>query len=165
MKHWIAYLSLLPLLLLTACNSVFDPVNHTQLQVGVPKGEEKTRMTVPASERETVSQVLKEVATRHHYEDRTAISLIPETICSYAQPDVKNPISFRAWVSHERIVVDVVQRRPDVAGESLAYSKLREELEDELNKHFGDRVNLVHKTKQAESRLISPTPVPPLSPP
>jgi hypothetical protein len=119
-------------------------------------------MTVPVSERETVREVIKNLATRHHYEDRTAISLTPDTICSYAQPDVHYPISIRAWVNHERIVIDVVQRRPDVAGESVAYSKVREELEGELDKHFGNRLGVVHKTRQAESRVVNakPTPAP-----
>lgn len=157
MKHWIACLSLSALSFLTAC----DTVNHSQLQVGVPKGEEKTRLSVPAPERETVRQVLKELATRHHYEDRTAISLIPETIASYAQPDVKYPISIRAWVSKERIIIDLVQRRPDAAGETLAYSKLRDELMEALETNFGDRLRLMPKTKEAESRVVAPTPVPP----
>lgn len=152
MKHWIACLPLLGLLSVTGC----DTVNHSQLQIGVPKGEEKTRANVPASERETVAHALKAIATQHHYEDRTKISLIPDTICSYAQPDVKNPISFRAWVSTNRIVIDVVQVPPDAAGESLAYSQIRDELTTELEKTFGDRLSLVGKTRQAESRIINP---------
>ena len=148
MKHWIACLSLVCLLWSTGC----DTVNHSQLQVLVPKGEEKTRATVPASERNSVQQVLKDIATQHHYEDRTKISLIPDTICSYAQPDVKNPISIRAWVDKQRIIIDIVQERPDAAGETLAYTKLREQVMAELEQHFGDRVALVGKTRQAESR-------------
>jgi hypothetical protein len=148
MKHWIACLSLVSLLCLTGC----DSVNHSQLQVLAPKGEAKTRVTVPASEREAVQQILKEIATRHHYEDRTKLSLVPETICSYAQPDVKYPISFRAWVQKERIVIDLTQVPPDIAGESTAYVKIRDEITSELDKQFGERVTMVGKTRQAETR-------------
>jgi len=147
MKHWIACLSLFSLCLVVGC----DTLNHSQLQIVVPRGEEKTRLTVPASERETVKQILGEIAARRHFEDRIAISLIPDTICSWAQPDVKYPISVRAWVSKPRIIIDIVQKRPDAGGETDAYRTLREQIVSELDKQFGSRVTLVHKTKQAQS--------------
>jgi hypothetical protein len=148
MKHWMACLSLLSLILFTGC----DSINHSQLQIGVPRGEEKTRTTVPASERETVKQVLTDLAGRRHFEDRTALSLIPDTICSFAQPDVKYPISIRAWVDKKRIVIDLVQTRPDAAGETEAYRTLREQMMEELKKQFGPRLTFVPRTEQAESR-------------
>jgi hypothetical protein len=152
MKHWIACLSVASLLWTTGC----DTVMHSQLQIQVPRGEEKTRLTVPASERETVATILKEIATEKHFEDRTKLSLVPDTICSYAQPDVKYPISMRAWVSNQHIIIDLVQAPPDAAGESIAYRNLREELTDELQKQFGPRVTLVNRNKQAESKIVTP---------
>jgi hypothetical protein len=157
MKHWIACLSFVSLLWLTGC----DTVNHSQLQIQAPRGEEKTRVTVPASEREAVAQILKDLATKKHFEDRTQLSLIPDTICSHAQPDVRYPISMRAWVAKERIIIDLVQTPPDAAGESLTYQKLREELTAELEQQFGGRVALVGKTRQAESRIVAPAPIEP----
>jgi hypothetical protein len=142
MKHWIACLAVV-VLLLTGC----DTFNHSQIQVLPPRGEEPARASVPISEREAVKQVVSEIATKLHYEDRTAISLTPETICSYAQPDVKNPISIKAWVTKDRILIDIFQRPPE-AGETLAYQRLRDQIMGELKAKFGNRLTLVHKMDQ-----------------
>jgi hypothetical protein len=157
MKHWIACLSLLSVGLVTGC----DTINHSQLQVVVPRGEEKTRKSVPASERETIKQIVTELANRRHFEDRTALSLVPDTICSFAQPDVKYPISIRAWVEKPRIIIDIVQTRPDAAGETEAYRTLREQLQEELDKQFGPRVIMVNKMNHAQSRVTPANPPPP----
>jgi uncharacterized lipoprotein YajG len=151
MKHWIACLSLFSLWLVTGC----DTVNHTQLQVAVPTADRKTRTTVPASERETVKQIVTELANRRHFEDRTALSLIPDTICSFAQPDVRYPISIRAWVDKPRIIIDIVQTRPDTAGETEAYRTLREQLQEDLEKQFGSRALMVPRMQQAQSRTTT----------
>ena len=147
MKHWIACLAVV-VLLVTGC----DTVNHSQIQVLPPRGDEPIRgatapATVPISEREAVKQVLTEIATKLHYEDRTAISLTPETICSFAQPDVKHPISIKAWVSKDRISIDLFHRPPE-AGETLAYQKLRDQIMSELKAKFGNRLTLIHKMDQ-----------------
>jgi hypothetical protein len=150
MKHWIACLSLVTLLLVTAC----DTVNHSQLQIRAPRGEEKTRVSVPASERETVKKVIQQIAKQWNFEDRSKISLVPDTICSYAQPDAKFPLGIRAWVVKERIIIDLTQKPPELAGESAGYHRIREQLTSELEKRFGDRLVLVHKTRQAQTRVV-----------
>jgi len=132
MKHWIACLTLLTSLLAAGC----DTVNHSQLQVLPPKGETKARVTVPASERESVKKVLTDIATKLHFEDRTQLSLMPEIICSFAQPDVKYPMRVVAWVAKDRICIDLFQRPPE-AGETEAYRKLRDEIMSELEKNSG----------------------------
>jgi hypothetical protein len=142
MKHWIACLAVV-VLLVTGC----DTVNHSQIQVLPPRGEEPARASVPIGEREAVKQVIAEIATKRHFEDRTAISLTPETICSYAQPDVKHPISIKAWVTKDRISIDLFQRPPE-AGETLAYQRLRDQIMGELKAKFGNRLTLVHKMDQ-----------------
>jgi hypothetical protein len=142
MKHWIACLAVVALFL-TGC----DTVNHSQIQVVPPRGEEPSRASVPISEREAVKQVITEIATKLHFEDRTAISLTPETICSFAQPDVKHPISIKAWVTKDRISIDLFQRPPE-AGETLAYQRLRDQIMGELKAKFGNRLTLVHKMDQ-----------------
>ena len=142
MKHWIACLAVV-VLLVTGC----DTVNHSQIQVVPPRGEEPARASVPISEREAVKQAITEIATKLHYEDRTAISLTPETLCSFAQPDVKHPISIKAWVVKDRISIDLFQRPPE-AGETLAYQKLRDQIMSELKAKFGNRLTLVHKVDQ-----------------
>src|SRR5262245_7788001 len=152
MKHWMACLSFCAVLILTGCESVmtltgFDTVNHTQLQVVAPKAEQKTRVTVPASDREAVKQALAEIGVKYHLEDRTKLSLVPETISSYAQPDVKYPIHFVAWAAKDRIVIDLFHKPPEV-GETEAYRKMRDQIMEELEKHFGDRLVLVPKTNQ-----------------
>lgn len=149
MKHWIACLSLLTLLLATAC----DTVNHSQLQVRPPVGKQKTFVTVPASEREAVRAVLEKVAKEWYFEDRTKISLIPDTICSYAQPDAKQPLGVRAWAQKGSIVIDITQKPTEMAGESSAYRRLRDRLVEDLEKAFGDRLGMVGKMRQAQSRV------------
>ncbi len=143
MKHWIACLSLLAALFTTGC----DTVNHSQIQVLSPKGDAKTRATVPVSDREFVKQVLKDIATKLRFEDRTKLSLIPEAICSYAQPDVKHPMRVVAWVSHDRICIDLFQKPPE-AGETEAYRQLRDQIISELEKQFGERLTLVNKMNE-----------------
>ena len=143
MKHWIACLSLLVVLLSIGC----DTVNHSQIQILAPAGAAATGVSVPAAEREAVKQVLTEIATRLRFEDRTALSLIPETICSYAQPDMKFPMRIVAWVAKDRISIDLFQKPPE-AGETEAYRKLRDQIMSELQKQFGDRLTLVHKMDQ-----------------
>jgi hypothetical protein len=143
MKHWIACLSSLVLLTLTGC----DTVTHSQLHVLAPRPERGATATVPASERDTVKRVLTDIATQHRFEDRTEISLTPNTICSYAQPDVKHPISLKAWVAGDHICIDIFQRPPST-GETLAYRGLRDEIMSQLREHFGTRLKLVHKMNQ-----------------
>lgn len=145
MKHWIACLSLVALLAVTGC----DTVNHSQIQILAPKPERGTPAiaSVPASEREAVKQILTDIATTHRFEDRTELSLVPETICSFAQPDVKYPISLKAWVSKDRISIDLFQRPPET-GETEVYRKLRVEIMSRLKERFGDRLQLIHKMNQ-----------------
>ena len=145
MKHWIACLSSLVVLAVTGC----DTVNHSQIQVLAPKPATRSATaTVPASEIQTVKQVLSDIATRLRFEDRTEVSITPGTICSYAQPDVKYPISLKAWVAGDRIAIDLFQRPPET-GETEAYRKLRNEIIAQLKQTFGDRLTLVHKMNQA----------------
>jgi hypothetical protein len=143
MKHWIACLSSLILLTVTGC----DTVTHSQLHVLAPKPERRGTATVPAAERDTVKRILSDIATQHRFEDRTEISITPNTICSYAQPDVKHPISLKAWVAGDRICIDIFQRPPGT-GETLAYRKLRDEIMAQLKEQFGSRLKLVHKMNQ-----------------
>jgi hypothetical protein len=146
MKHWIAGLSLVVALVVTGC----DTVNHSQIQVVPPKTERGTPAvaTVPAAERMAVKQVLTEIAVKHRFEDRTDLSLIPETICSFAQPDVKHPLRIVAWVTKDRISIDLFQKPPGT-GETIAYRNLREEVMSALDKQFGSRLKLIHKMDQA----------------
>jgi hypothetical protein len=145
MKHWIAGLFSALVLVLTGC----DTTNHSQIQIRPPVTERGAPAvaTVPASERAAVKQVLSELATRLRFEDRTAISLIPDTICSYAQPDVKHPIRIVAWATKDRISIDLFQKPPET-GETEAYRKIREEIMATLRKQFGSRLSLIHKMDQ-----------------
>lgn len=152
MKHWIACLSSLALFALVGC----DTVNHSQIQVLAPKpSSRKATAVVPASERDTVKRILTDIATRLRFEDRTGISITPDTICSYAQPDVKNPISIKAWVAGDRIAIDIFQRPPGT-GETIAYRNLRDEIMTQLKQHFGERLQLVHKMDQAGRGTVAP---------
>ncbi len=152
MKHWIACLSSLVLLAVTGC----DTVNHSQIQVLAPKPATRSATpTVPASEIQAVKQVLSDIATRLRFEDRTGISITPGTICSYAQPDVKYPISIKAWVAGDRIAIDIFQRPPET-GETEAYRKLRGEIMAQLKAQFGSRLQLVNKMNQASGGSPKP---------
>jgi hypothetical protein len=152
MKHWIAGLSLLLIVVATGC----DSVNHSQLHILPPKVERGAPpvATVPAAERQTVKQILTEIALRHRFEDRTDLSLIPETICSFAQPDVKHPMRIVAWVSDNRISIDLFQKPPE-AGETEAYRKLREEVMSALEKDFGGRLTQAGKLDQVSGGASS----------
>ena len=151
MKHWIACSLSLFALIITGC----DTVNHAQLQVLAPKAERRAGAAISAPEREAVKQTISEIALRWRLEDRTGISLTPDTICSYAQPDVKYPISIKAWASSDRISVDIFQPPPEV-GESGAYQKFRNEVMSALKKQFGERVKLVQKLDEVSSNAIKP---------
>lgn len=107
--------------------------------------------TIVTADREAVKQIVTEVATRWRFEDRTAISLTPDTLCSFAQPDVKYPISVKAWMAGDRISVDIQQPPPEV-GESAVYQRFRNEVMSGLEKHFGERVKQVQKMNQATAR-------------
>lgn len=119
------------------------------MQVLAPKPATRSATaTVPASEIQAVKRVLSDMATRLRYEERTEISITPGTICSYAQPDVKHPISIKAWSAGDRIVIDIFHR-PPATGETLAYRQLRDDIMAQLKDQFGDRLKLVNKMNQA----------------
>ena len=143
MKHWIACSLSLFVLVITGC----DTVNHAQLQVIAPHAERGVVATTSSSERDVVKQVITEIAVRWRLEDRTSLSLTPETICSYAQVDVKHPISIKAWVASDRVSIDIFQPPPEV-GESGAYQNFRNEVMSALKKQFGERLKQVQKLDQ-----------------
>lgn len=147
MKHWIACSLVLSALLLAGC----DSVNHAQFNVLPPKVERGMTATIVTADREAVKQIVSEVAVRWRFEDRTAISLTPDTLCSFAQPDVKHPISVKAWMADGRISVDIQQPPPEV-GESAVYQRFRNEILSGLEKQFGERVKQVQKMNQATGR-------------
>ncbi len=151
MKHWIACSLVLSALFLAGC----DTVNHAQLHVVTPKVERGMKATITSADRETVKQIVTEIATRWRFEDRTGISLTPDTLCSYSQPDVKHPISVKAWVAGDRISVDVQQPPPEV-GESLVYQRFRNEVMTALKGKFGERVKLSQKMDHVSSRTVHP---------
>jgi hypothetical protein len=147
MKHWIACPLVLSALLLAGC----DSVNHAQFHVVAPKVERGMTATIVTADREAVKRIVSEVAVRWRFEDRTAISLTPDTLCSFAQPDVKHPISVKAWMAGDRISVDIQQPPPEV-GESAVYQRFRNDVMSGLEKHFGERVKQVQKMNQATAR-------------
>ena len=111
--------------------------------------------TQDASERDVVKQVITEIAVRWRLEDRTSISLTPDTICSYAQPDVKHPISIKAWAAADRVSIDILQP-PSEVGESGAYQNFRNEVMSALKKQFGERLKLVQKMDQVSGGASKP---------
>jgi hypothetical protein len=147
MKHWIACPLVLSAWLLAGC----DSVNHAQFHVVPPKVERGMTATIVTADREAVKRIVSEVAVRWRFEDRTAISLTPDTLCSFAQPDVKYPISVKAWMAGDRISVDIQQPPPEV-GETAVYQRFRNEVISGLEKHFGERVKQVQKMNQTTAR-------------
>lgn len=154
MKHWIACFLLGIGLLGSGC----DSVNQSQVQV-LPKRTVTgtTVATVPANERAAVKDALQQIALKHKLEDHTALSLYPDIICDYyqpvtVQPPSKNPIRLTAWVTGNRIVVDLRQKSVE-GGEPIAYQNLREQILADLKERFGDRVTVVPKTQQATARV------------
>lgn len=147
MKHWIACSALFSLLFVAGCESL----THSQLRVGPPPAERRARAVLPASDRETIKQLLSEIGTKHRMEDRTGASLVPDTLCSYQEIDKKYPLRFVAWVKDQNVYVDIFQRPPE-AGETMAYQKLRDEIMTALDSQFGNRLQLVPKIDQVSSK-------------
>src|SRR5215207_5115276 len=106
MKHWIAIFGLGLVLVSTGC----DTVKHSQLGVSPPPTERRVRADLPAADRQAVKQLLSEIGTKYRMEDRTSLSLIPDTLCSYSEVDKKNSMRFVAWVRDENVYVDIFQR-------------------------------------------------------
>jgi hypothetical protein len=143
MKHWIAIFGLGLILVTAGC----DTVSHSQLRVAPPATERRARAVLPAADRQTVKQVLSEIGTKYRMEDRTSLSLIPDTLCAYSEVDKKNSMRFVAWVKDQNVYVDIFQRPPET-GESEAYWNLREEIMRALDSQFGARFQMVPKMKQ-----------------
>lgn len=143
MKLWIASLALGLFLFTTGC----DTVSHTQLRVSPPPGERRARAVLPAADRQAVKQLLSEIGVKYRMEDRTALSLIPDTLCAYSEVDKKHEMRFVAWVKDQNLYVDIFQRPPET-GESEAYWKLREEIMSALDSQFGNRLRMVPKIDQ-----------------
>lgn len=148
MKHWIAFPSL-GLVLLVLLTAGCDTVNHSQLRVNPPPTERRSRAVLPAADRQAVKQVLSEIATKYRMEDRTALSLIPDTLCSYSEVDKKHSMRFVAWVKDQAVYIDIFQRPPET-GESEAYWRLREEIMNALDSQFGGRLGMVPKMDQVK---------------
>jgi hypothetical protein len=154
MKHWIACFLIVAGLSGSGC----DSINRSQIQVLPGRSRAGTAVaTVPATEREAVKQVLQQIALKHKFEDRTALSLHPDVLCDYyqpvtVQPPSKNPMRLTAWVSGDRIAIDLSQKSVE-GGESIAYQNLRKQIIDDLKERFGDRVAQVPKTRQVTARV------------
>jgi hypothetical protein len=153
MKHWIACLALGSMLFVVGC----DSMNHSQLRVSPPPVERRARAVLPAAERDAIKQMLSEIGTKYRLEDRTSLSLIPDTLCSYGEVDKKYPLRFVAWVKDQNVYVDIFQRPPE-AGETIAYQKLRNEIMGALDSQFGSRLQMIPKMNQVTSKApVTPT--------
>jgi hypothetical protein len=154
MKHWIARFLLVVGLLSSGC----DTINQSQIQVLPARPAAGTAVaTVPATEREATKQALQQIALTHKLEDRTALALHPDVLCDYyqpvtVQPPVKNPLRLTAWISGDKIVIDLTQKTVE-GGEPVAYQKLRDEIVTALTERFGARVTKVPKAQQATARV------------
>jgi hypothetical protein len=154
MKHWIACFLLVAGLLSGGC----DSINQSQIQVMPARTATGTAVaTAPATEREAVKQALQQIALKHKFEDRTALALHPDVLCDYyqpvtVQPPSKNPMRLTAWVSGDKIVIDLSQKSIE-GGESIAYQNLRNQIVTELTERFGNRVTQVPKNRQATARV------------
>ncbi len=130
-----------------------DTINHTQFQVAGQTAASGTRLAISSDDREAVRQTVQAAAQELHYEDRLSLSLTPNTIASYAEPDNENPITIVAWLKDQTIVVDIIQKPTDL-GESSAYRKVHDLLLASLKNRFGTRVEIVPLDKQISSRTV-----------
>ena len=154
MKHWIACSLLLVALLGSGC----DSVNQSQIQILPTQSTGGTAVAnVPASDRDAVKLALQQIASKHNFADLTGISLFSDIICDYyqsvtSQPPSKNPMRMAAWISHDRIVIDLSQKSIE-GGEEQAYQNLRKEIITDLKEQFGNRVVQMHKSQHATARV------------
>lgn len=150
MKHWIACSApVLALSVITLFSTGCDTVNRSQLRVAPPPAERRVQAVLPAADRDAIKQVLSEIAAKRRMEDRTSLSLIPDTVCAYSEVDKKNPIRFVAWVKNQNVYIDLFQRPPE-AGETESYRKLREEIMAALDSNFGKRLQMLPKMNQVQ---------------
>jgi hypothetical protein len=154
MKHWIACSLLSVMLLSSGC----DSVNQSQIQILPTRSTRGTAIaTVPASERNAVKLALQQIAAKYKFSDHTELSLHPDILCDYfqpvtTQPPSKNPMRLAAWISRDRVVIDLSQKSIE-GGEPMAYQNLRNQIVADLKQQFGNRVVLVPKTQHATARV------------
>ena len=123
-------------------------VLRTQYQVIGPTPVVGGRATVSAADQESVKEIVKAVAVKMRFEDRTDTSLVPGTLVRYAQPVRENPMTLIAWVNKGNVVVDFMQESP-VLGETEAYRGTKETLLLELRRAFGERLVVPAQKDQA----------------
>ena len=154
-KHCPELFAALVVLLAAGC----DTINHAQFQVAGQTAAGGTRLAISSDDREAVRQIVQAAAQQLHYEDRLPLSLTPNTIASYAEPDNENPITILAWVKDQTIVVDIIHRPTDL-GESSAYRKAHDLLLASLQNRFGTRVEVAPVDKQISTRTVFKHPNP-----
>jgi hypothetical protein len=104
-----------------------DTVNHTQYKVLGRSSVDGTHLAVSADQQEAVRQVLESVAKDLRFQNRTARSLVPNTIAAYGEMDKSNPISFVAYLDKGVIVIDIVHHNTE-PGESERYRKVQDRI-------------------------------------
>ena len=137
MKHHIVTLGVLLGLVSAGC----DTVNRTQYQVSGPASIEGVRASVSAADRAEVKEVLSAVATRLHFEDRTQVSLVPNTIVLFAQTERRDPVRILAWEKQGSIIIDITHT-PTTPGETAFYRRVQSTVFTELQNRFGPRATI-----------------------
>lgn len=123
-------------------------VLRTQYQVVGPTPAVGARVAVSADDQQKVKEIVKAVAVKMRFEDRTDTSLVPGTLVRYAQPVRENPMTLVAWVNKGNVIVDFMQESP-VLGETEAYRTTKDTLLLDLQRAFGDRLIVPAQKNQA----------------
>ena len=109
----------------------------------VPPAPELGKTTsLTDADRAMVVDILRQNASRLHLTDRTASSMIPETLAYYQATDADNPMKLVAWRQGDRILIDFMAASEEL-GEPLGYRNAREHLMADLQAAFGNRVQVV----------------------
>lgn len=141
MRLSVTLLAVLTTVLATGCNTL----NYSQDQVKGPVSEIGARLTLSASDREAVKEIVSAIAAQYKLRDMTRSSLVPGTVAYYAQMDVEYPMEIKVYTTGDQILVDVMQSNP--GGETSVFRQLRETVRYELDQRFGSRVYVTPATK------------------
>ncbi|HEY2981475.1 MAG TPA: hypothetical protein VGJ22_09865 [Anaerolineales bacterium] len=148
----LALLGVCVLLLCAGC----DTINHTQYQVLGRPTADGTRLAVSAGQQEAVRQVLQTVAKQLRFADRTARSVVPNTLASYGETDKLNPITFVAYLNKDVILIDIVHK-PTEIGESERYRKVQDAILSGLRQRLPpDYVTIPARGSQTRNVASSP---------
>jgi len=134
MKHWIACLPLFAALFLIGLR---HGQPYSNPNPPPKKVHREHRLTISASDREAVKQVLTDIATKRHFEERTQLSAhFPKTICSFRPTRREVSHAHRGLGGKGSDFPSTCSRSRRKSRKPRLNVKLRDQIVSELQKQF-----------------------------